>query len=99
MTNKKVDLRNPIFHDDNASRRHLEKLLWPLGPHCARCGVTGDPDYEVTGEKYALWRLHSWGGRYHGSIVETTQTREHISKPKVQRQKRHSMAEQSSEPL
>jgi hypothetical protein len=57
MTNKKVDLRNPIFHDDNASRRHLEKLLWPLGPHCARCGVTGDPDYEVTGEKYALWRF------------------------------------------
>jgi transposase-like protein len=41
MTRTKTDLRNPIFHDDNAAREHLEKLLWPLGPHCPRCGVTG----------------------------------------------------------
>lgn len=34
----KVDLTNPIFHDNDAARDHLEKLLWPTGPVCPRCG-------------------------------------------------------------
>ena len=42
MTSTKTDLRNPIYHDDNAAREHLERLLWPQGPVCPRCGVTGD---------------------------------------------------------
>lgn len=42
MATNKTDLRNPIFHDDNAAREHLERLLWPHGPHCPRCGVTGN---------------------------------------------------------
>jgi transposase-like protein len=42
MANAKLDLRNPIFHDDNAAREHLEKVLWPAGPVCPRCGVMGD---------------------------------------------------------
>jgi transposase-like protein len=50
MTNTKLDLRNPIFHDDNAAREHLEKLLWPLGPHCPRCGVTGDRIRKLQGK-------------------------------------------------
>ena len=41
MATNKVDLRNPIYHDDNAAREYLEALLWPHGPHCPRCGVTG----------------------------------------------------------
>lgn len=35
----KVDLTNPIFHDDDAARAHLESLLWPNGPTCPRCGA------------------------------------------------------------
>jgi transposase-like protein len=42
MTTEKTDLRNAIFHDDNAAREHLEKVLWPHGPVCPRCGVMGD---------------------------------------------------------
>lgn len=42
MATKKVDLRNPMFHNDNAAREHLESVLWPLGPFCPRCGVSGD---------------------------------------------------------
>jgi transposase-like protein len=42
MATAKLDLRNPIFHDDNAAREHLEKLLWPQGPVCPRCGVMGE---------------------------------------------------------
>jgi transposase-like protein len=41
MATKKVDLRNPIFHDDNAAREHLEAILWAQGPVCPRCGVMG----------------------------------------------------------
>jgi transposase-like protein len=29
---------NPIFTDDNAARRHLEKIRWPEGPICPHCG-------------------------------------------------------------
>jgi transposase-like protein len=36
----KPDLRNPIYHDEDAARSHLESLLWPHGPVCPRCGVT-----------------------------------------------------------
>jgi transposase-like protein len=42
MARSKVDLRNPIFHDENAARAHLEAILWPTGPFCPRCGVIGD---------------------------------------------------------
>jgi transposase-like protein len=34
------DLTNPIFHDENAARDHLEKLHWPNGPFCPHCGST-----------------------------------------------------------
>jgi transposase-like protein len=50
MPSTKLDLRNPIFHDDNAAREHLEKLLWPLGPHCPRCGVTSDRITKLQGK-------------------------------------------------
>jgi transposase-like protein len=39
MATKKLDLRSPIFHNDDAAREHLETLLWPQGPVCPRCGV------------------------------------------------------------
>lgn len=42
MTARKTDLRNPIYHDENAARAHLESLLWPHGPACPRCGVMED---------------------------------------------------------
>jgi len=34
-----LDLRNPIYHNDDKAREHLEALLWPHGPTCPRCGV------------------------------------------------------------
>lgn len=38
----KVDLTKPIFHDNDAARAHLESIMWPNGPFCPRCGITGD---------------------------------------------------------
>ena len=46
----KFDIGNPIFHDDDAAREHLEKLLWPQGPVCPRCGVTDDRITKLQGK-------------------------------------------------
>lgn len=32
------DLTDPIYSDPSAAREHLERLLWPNGPVCPRCG-------------------------------------------------------------
>lgn len=50
MAKSKVDLRNPMFRDDDAAREHLKKILWPLGPHCPRCGVTGNRITKLQGK-------------------------------------------------
>jgi transposase-like protein len=50
MASEKLDLRNPIFHDDNAAREYLETVLWPQGPVCPRCGVMGDRITKMTGK-------------------------------------------------
>ncbi len=42
MASSKIDLRNPIFRDDDKAREYLETMLWPQGPVCPRCGVMGD---------------------------------------------------------
>lgn len=33
-----MNLTNPIFHDDEAARLHLEAQRWPDGPYCPHCG-------------------------------------------------------------
>jgi len=39
MTARKTNLQDPIYHDDDAARAHLESLLWPHGPVCPHCSV------------------------------------------------------------
>lgn len=46
----KVDLTNPIYHDEAKAREHLESLLWPNGPVCPRCGIDGDRITKLKGE-------------------------------------------------
>jgi transposase-like protein len=50
MARTRTDLRNPIYHDENAAREHLEAVLWPLGPVCPRCGVTEDRITKLSGK-------------------------------------------------
>ncbi len=33
-----MNLADPIFHDDEAARLHLEARRWPNGPCCPHCG-------------------------------------------------------------
>lgn len=50
MTTRKTNLADPIYHDDDAARAHLEALLWPNGPVCPRCGVTEDRITKLQGK-------------------------------------------------
>jgi transposase-like protein len=50
MATRKTDLTNPIYHDEDAARAHLESLLWPQGPVCPRCGVTDDRITKLQGK-------------------------------------------------
>ena len=36
------DLTNPIYHDADKAREHLEALHWPNGPVCPHCGVMNE---------------------------------------------------------
>ena len=33
------NLSNPIYHDKDKARQHLESIRWPEGPICPHCGV------------------------------------------------------------
>jgi transposase-like protein len=50
MSKPKLDLTKPIYHDDDAARKHLESLLWPDGPNCPRCGVMGNRITKLKGK-------------------------------------------------
>ena len=45
-------LDNPIFHDETAAREWLEARVWPSGPVCPHCGVTGDDVTKLEGEAH-----------------------------------------------
>lgn len=47
----KRPLTDPIYHDDNAAREHLEKILWgDAGATCPRCGQFGDRITKLAGK-------------------------------------------------
>jgi transposase-like protein len=35
-----INLTDPIFHDEDKARAHLEAQRWPNGPVCSHCGET-----------------------------------------------------------
>ena len=37
-----ANLTLPIFTDAEAARKHFEKLLWPNGPVCPKCGTLAE---------------------------------------------------------
>lgn len=34
-----VNLTDPIFHDEELAREHMEAIRWPNGPFCPHCGA------------------------------------------------------------
>jgi hypothetical protein len=74
-----TDLTDPIFHDANAAREHLESIRWPDGPWCPHCDSENVKRLE--GKSYtagALWftssiRAASWArpsttSEYHATL-------------------------------
>lgn len=45
------DLSNPIYHDKDKAREHLESIRWPDGPICPHCGVV-DNAAELQGKAH-----------------------------------------------
>jgi transposase-like protein len=41
------------FDNDTAARALLERLRWPDGPQCPRCGSGGDLVFLIGGEKHS----------------------------------------------
>ena len=52
-----ANLSNPIYHDEDAARKHLEALRWPDGPVCPHCGVI-DNAVELQGKstRPGVWK-------------------------------------------
>ncbi|MEQ8333340.1 IS1595 family transposase [Nisaea sp.] len=46
----KLDLTNPIYSDNDKAREHLEAIMWPHGPVCPRCQVSGDRITKLKGK-------------------------------------------------
>lgn len=46
----KLDLTNPIYSNEDKAREHLESIMWPNGPVCPRCGVSGDRITKLQGK-------------------------------------------------
>ena len=84
MTRDKIDLRNPIFNDDDAARQYLESVLWPQGPVCPRCGVMSDRITKMAGKSLRVCVYNCKDCRKPFSVtVGTVMERSHIplSKP------------------
>jgi transposase-like protein len=63
-----TELSNPIFHDDDAAREHLETIRWPDGPVCAHCG-NADAD-QITALK---------GKSHRPGLFQCNECREHFT--------------------
>ena len=55
-------LSKPYFHNEEAAFEHLEKLLWPEGPHCPHCGsLDRISKIKANPEKRVRYGLHKCG--------------------------------------
>src|SRR4051794_24120648 len=73
-----ADLENPIFTDEDAAREHLERVRWPNGPVCPRCGGK-DRVAKMEGEAYrpGLYRCGKCRRQFTATIG-TVYERSHI---------------------
>src|SRR3954453_17682881 len=72
-----VDLTDPIFHDENKAREHLEAARWPDGPYCPHCGSFDA--HRLEGEKHRAGLLYCRDCRGQFSVtVGTVFERSHV---------------------
>lgn len=58
-------LSRPYFHDEAAAFEHVERILWPEGPVCPKCGNC-DKHYKLTGVRTKPSKKNPEGIERHG---------------------------------
>ena len=72
-----IDLTDPIFHDEDKAREHLEASRWPNGPYCPHCESVNV--LRMEGEKHRTGLLYCRDCRKQFSVtVETVFERSHV---------------------
>jgi transposase-like protein len=78
-----IDLTNPIFHDEDAAREHLEAQRWPDGPICPHCESRSVTKLEGKAHRTGLYQCKRKSCREQFSVtVGTVMERSHIPLPK-----------------
>lgn len=55
-----MNLTDPIFHDADKAREHLEKTRWPHGAICPHCGVVGEAtELQGSHHRAGLWKCNA----------------------------------------
>ena len=55
-----MNLTDPIFHDADKAREHLEATRWPNGAICPHCGVVGEAtELQGTHHRAGLWKCNA----------------------------------------
>ena len=70
---------DPIYHDEDAARAHLEAIRWPNGTTCPHCGAIGDKVYRLAGKGVRPGAWHCKACRKQFSVtVGTVFERSHV---------------------
>lgn len=72
-----MDLTDPIFHNEDAARAHLERTRWPEGPVCPHCGSTAATRMEGTAHRVGLFHCRDCEKQY-SVTVGTVFERSHV---------------------
>ncbi len=71
-----VDLTDPIFHDEEAARKHMEAIRWSNGPFCPHCGtVEGITRLQGKSHRPGLHQCNACRGHFtvtNGSVMESS---------------------------
>jgi len=66
-------LSNPMFHDDDAARAHLEAVRWPHGANCPHCGSVDVLRMEGKAHRVGVFQCRDCRGQFTvtvGSVFE-----------------------------
>lgn len=73
-----TNLTDPMFHDEDTARAHLETLRWPHGPTCPQCGAV-DRITRLQGKSHRIGLHQCNACRSHFTVtVGTVMERSHI---------------------
>jgi transposase-like protein len=67
-----IDITNPIYHDEEKARSHLEAQLWPDGPVCPHCGSFAVTALHGTAHRKGLYQCNETECREQFSVTVGT---------------------------